>query len=118
MPELKGKKYAYTKKGKEAYKKALAKSKEKKLKKKLAEAGNAFVYHPSKKGEDPKSIRDIGHMRSKTNEDQGEYGHMHNEGLWNTPSSKHFRSTIPKKMRGHKYRLTKRGKIKYYDDSK
>tara|TARA_R100000152_G_C6772807_1_gene199885 strand:- start:443 stop:712 length:270 start_codon:yes stop_codon:yes gene_type:complete len=66
MPELKGKKYAYTKKGKEAYKKALAKSKEKKLKKKLAEAGNAFVYHPSKKGEDPKSIRDIGHMKSKT----------------------------------------------------
>ena len=34
MPKLKGKKYAYTKKGKEAYKKALAKDKKKrKLKK-------------------------------------------------------------------------------------
>ena len=33
MPKLNGKSYAYTKKGKEAYKKALAKSKKKKLKK-------------------------------------------------------------------------------------
>jgi len=63
------------------------------------------VYHPPKKGVDPKSIRDIGHMQSRTNEDQGEHGHMHNEGLWNTPSSKHFRSTLPKKK---KLRLTKK----------
>ena len=69
MPELEGKKYAYTKKGEDAYKKALMKTRKKKeerLKRKLAKAGYAGVYHPPKKGVDPKSIRDIGHMKSKT----------------------------------------------------
>jgi hypothetical protein len=54
----------------DTYKKRKRKKKEKKLKVKLAKAGYAGVYHPPKKGADPKSIRDIGHMKSKTNTDQ------------------------------------------------
>ncbi len=118
MPKLKGKKYAYTKKGKEAYKKALTKSKKKKLKKTLAkDFKDIDVYLPPKRGSDPKSLRDIGHMFTRNEPNQSEHGHLHQEGHWNTPESKEWRKTIPKKIRGHKYRLTKRGKMKYYDDS-
>ena len=47
----------------DTYKKRKRKKKAKKIKRKLAKAGYAGVYHPPKKGADPKSIRDIGHMK-------------------------------------------------------
>ena len=110
MPKLKGKTYAYTKKGKDDYKKALTKSNKKKLKKSLAkDFKDSDVYLPPKKGSDSKSLRDIGHMKSRRNTDQEEHGHIHNEGTFNQPNSIEFRSTLPKKK---KYRLTKKGKLK------
>ena len=96
----------------DTYKKRKKKKQAKKIKRKLAKAGYAGVYHPPKKGADPKSLRDIGHMQSRTNEDQGEHGHIHNEGLWNTPSSKQFRSTLPKKKYKKLYKEVKKRRKK------
>jgi len=111
MPKLNGKTYAYTKKGKKKYKEALAKSNKKKLKKTLTkDFKDKDVYLPPKKGSDPKSLRDIGHMKSPTNDDQEEHGYVWEIGVHNTPDTKWARKLS--KNYKKKIRLTKKGKLK------